>query len=79
MFERFLGIKICDSCSTVYSEYEQFVICPHDYRTDLAANRDQEIKRLFHKLWSRDVHTPGYSKRDWEALQLLLQSRGIEV
>jgi hypothetical protein len=74
-----LGIKICDHCNVAYSEHYQLSLCPHQDRLNLAEAQDDEIKRLFHQMWSRDVGTAGYSKSDWLALQRLLQSRGIEV
>jgi hypothetical protein len=74
-----LHIKVCLECNTAYSEHYQFLICPHDYRDAVDENHDQQIKKLFHKLWGRDVHTEGYSKPDWLELQRLLQARGINV
>lgn len=74
-----LGLKICEECHVVYCEHEQFVICPHDWRLAVRESRDQHIKVLFHKLWSRDVDTKAYNKEDWMELQRLLQTRGIEV
>lgn len=74
-----LGIKICDKCNVVYSEHYQLTLCPHEDRVALADTQDNEIKRLFHQMWGRDVGTAGYSKSDWQLLQQLLQSRGIEV
>lgn len=73
------GLKICDRCNTVYTEHGQFLQCPHDYKADVEDRHDQTIKALFHKLWRRDVHTPGYEKKDWMELWRLLQARGIDV
>jgi hypothetical protein len=74
-----LNITICAQCNIAYSVHYQFLICPHDYREIVDFGHDQQIKGLFHKLWGRDVATDGYSKRDWQELQRLLQARGIEV
>lgn len=63
----------------MYSEHEQLVVCPHDWKTVVDETHDQTIKGLFHKLWSRDVGTPGYNKRDWTELQRLLQARRIDI
>ena len=65
---RLLGLKICDKCNIVYTEHEQFVQCPHDYK-DLVDEKHDQIKGLFHGLWSRDVHTQGYEKKVWMELQ----------
>ena len=72
-------IKICDKCNFVFSEHEQLAACPHPKRRQVEADHDQEIKGLYHKLWSKDVGTPGYDKRDWMELQRLLQARGIDI
>jgi hypothetical protein len=48
-------------------------------KQDLSEANEQEIKRLFHKLWSQSVGKEGYSKKDWQELQRLLQTRRIEV
>lgn len=74
-----LNIKICTQCNTAFSEHYQFIQCPHDYRNSVIENQDQQIKRLFHKLWGRDVGSDGYQKKDWQQLQRLLQARGIDV
>ena len=74
-----LGIKICETCNFVYSEHEQFVTCPHKFKQKVDEDHDQQIKGLFHKLWGRDVGRAGYNRKDWQELQLLLQTRGIEV
>jgi hypothetical protein len=74
-----LGIKICAECKIAFSYLYQTVQCPHDYRDAIDEKSGQEIKKLFHKLWSKDVHSPGYKKGDWMELQRLLQARGIEV
>jgi hypothetical protein len=39
-------------------------------RRDLDGHR---VWGIFHKLWGRDVGTPGYSKRDWADVQLALE------
>lgn len=72
-------IKICDRCKFVYSEHRQLSICPHPQKQEVDAGNDQKIKRLFHQLWSKDVGTAGYTKKDWTELQRLLQARGIEI
>ncbi|MGA9774017.1 MAG: hypothetical protein WBV94_33610 [Blastocatellia bacterium] len=73
------GPKICEVCGIVYTEISQLIQCPHDYREVIDDHHERRIKYLFHKLWSRDVGTPGYNKTDWKELQLLLQARRIEV
>ena len=72
-------VKICGKCNTAYAEIYQFTICPHDYKAAVDEDHDQQIKKLFHKFWSKDVGTEGYSKKDWQQLQRLLQARGINV
>jgi hypothetical protein len=72
-------IKICDACNFAYNELEDIGTCPHPKRRTIAQEHNAEIKRLFHKLWSKDVGTAGYDKRDWMELQRRLQARGIEV
>lgn len=72
-------IKICPGCDFVYSTQSQLSDCPHPYKQRVNDPNDQRIKELFHKLWSRDVGTDGYSKIDWMDLQELLQARGIDV
>jgi hypothetical protein len=72
-------IRICGKCNFVYSEHEQLSTCPHLRKQTLADEHDSEIKRLFHKLWSKDVGTLGYTKGDWMELQRRLQARGIDI
>jgi hypothetical protein len=74
-----LNIKVCHKCNIAYSHHYQLTTCPHDYMREVDEDHDQQIKGLFHKLWGRDVHTDGYSKKDWQELQRLLQARGIDV
>lgn len=74
-----LGIRICERCHFAYSEHEQFVTCPHDYKRRVDEDHDQSIKGLFHKQWGRDVGREGYEKKDWMELQRLLQARGIDI
>jgi hypothetical protein len=74
-----LGLRICEMCNVVYSEHEHFVDCPHDLKKVVDEVHDQSIKGLFHKLWSRDVGTTGYNKKDWKELQRLLQARRIDL
>jgi hypothetical protein len=74
-----LGIRVCDKCNFVYSEHEQFVTCPHQFKQRVDEDHDQTIKGLFHELWGRDVGTPGYRKADWMELQRRLQARGIDI
>jgi hypothetical protein len=37
------------------------------------------IRHLFHKLWTKDVGTIGYDKKDWNELRDLLKERNIIV
>jgi hypothetical protein len=74
-----LGIKVCDKCKFVWSEDEQLSICPHDKKQKVDEDHDQEIKRLFHTLWSQNVGTVGYVKANWMELQRRLQARGINI
>jgi hypothetical protein len=71
--------KICEKCSHTWLEQYQFTACPHEWKSVVDENHDQYIKALFHKLWSRDVGTPGYDKKDWMELQRLLQARGVDL
>jgi len=75
-------IKICELCNFAFDEHEDLSTCPHPKRRQVDDENDQEIKRLFHKLWSKDVDLPGYRKEikpDWMELQRLLQARGIDI
>ena len=72
-------IQICNVCKTVFSEHEQFRLCPHNYKRAVDEDHDQTIKGLFHRLWSKDVGTSGYDKNDWMELQRLLQARRIDI
>lgn len=72
-------IKICDRYKFVYSEDTQLSLCPHPAQQRVDEVNDQAIKTLFHKLWSKDVGTPGYAKTDWMELQRLIQARGVNI
>lgn len=40
--------------------------------TDFSENRSiAEWHRILHRLWTRDVGTPGYNKRDWLELEAI--------
>lgn len=43
------------------------------------AASDKVISSQFHKLWTSQVGTEGYNKKDWQELRRLLDSRGIRV
>lgn len=40
---------------------------------------NDEVRRLFHDLWSRDVHTEGYDKDKWRRMTVILENAGYEV
>lgn len=40
---------------------------------------DKTISSQFHKVWTSQVGTEGYNKKDWQELRRLLDLRGIRV
>ena len=39
---------------------------------ELTKEPPTELMNQFHKLWTRDVHTPGYNKSEWQKLESML-------
>ncbi len=37
---------------------------------------EEPLWALFHRLWSKDVGTPGYNKKDWVELERLILQKG---
>jgi len=73
-----ISIRACPACLKAFSQTYQDEKCPHPFMGESYA-REQMTKFLFHTLWGRAVHQPGYAKLEWMALQLLLQSWHLEV
>lgn len=48
-------------------------------KTILNKTNNDEIKYIFHTLWTKAVGTKEYDKKEWQKIATLLIKQGIEV
>jgi hypothetical protein len=45
----------------------------------ITTEETDELRRLFHELWTRDVGTEGYDNEKWKRIVFLLQKKDIWI
>jgi hypothetical protein len=52
---------------------------PNYFKMEEMEDKVRKTRELFHKIWTSQVGTEGYNKREWQKLQKLLGELGVEV